>query len=309
MRQRGFDLQAVVLDPSAVHNMPVPPANPVMIDSLLSQTPVELDSAALVELTQFAGELAEVAGIAIEPYFRRAIPVDDKAPGALFDPVTVADKASETAMRDLISSRYPDHGIFGEEHGLEAGPSGLTWVLDPIDGTRAFISGLPLWGTLIALFNGHDVVLGVMNQPFMKERYVGNRMQAVCMHDGGQRVLKTRQCHNLSEAVMMTTSPDMFQHCAEQEAHQALAGRLRMSRFGGDCYAYCMLASGFVDLVVEADLQPYDIQALIPIVEGAGGVVSNWCGESAIAGGQVIAAATEDLHRQALSVLSVAARQ
>ncbi|OED35362.1 histidinol-phosphatase [Chromatiales bacterium (ex Bugula neritina AB1)] len=280
-----------------------------MIESLLTRTPVDLDNSRLRELTKFACELAESAATTIAPYFRQPLAVDDKAPATGFDPVTIADQASEDAMRRLIKARYPEHGIYGEEHGYEAGTSGLTWVLDPIDGTRAFISGLPLWGTLIALFNGQQVVLGVMNQPFMKERYVGNRLEALCHSDRGQQPLQTRGCSKLEEAIMMTTSPDMFRSINEKSAYEQLARQVRMSRFGGDCYAYCMLASGYVDLVVEADLKPYDIQALIPLVEGAGGVISNWHGEPAFAGGQVIAAASADLHRQALSTLSVAASQ
>lgn len=278
-----------------------------MIEQIKTPTAHALNQSELQLLTDFACELADHAGSEILPHFRVPVVIENKGLNRQFDPVTIADKAAETVMRRLIKERYPQHGILGEEHGYEAGDVNLTWVLDPIDGTRAFITGLPLWGILIALFDGRQAVLGVMDQPFMQERYIGNGVKSVCEQRGVQTVLQTRQVQNLADAIMMTTSPDMFITEAEQLAYKSLMGQLRMSRFGGDCYAYCMLAGGFVDLVVEADLQPYDIQALIPIIEGAGGVITNWRGEPAIAGGQVIAAGTAELHRQALEVLASAA--
>lgn len=278
-----------------------------MIEHLQRQTAYELNNSEHRQLTEFACELAQVAASEILPHFRVPVLVEDKS-GQLFDPVTIADKAAESAMRALIKSRYPAHAILGEEHGYEAGSMPLTWVLDPIDGTRAFISGLPLWGTLIALYDGVKPVIGVMDQPVMEERYIGNSLTSVCMSRGVETRLRTRQCDKLAQATMMTTTPDMFVTSAEKSVYSQLMSQLQMSRYGGDCYAYCMLARGFVDLVVEADLQPYDIQALIPVVEGAGGIVTNWRGESAAGGGQVIAAATQSLHRQALEILSPAAR-
>lgn len=274
-----------------------------MIEQIQTQTAQALKNSQIELFTDFACELSQCAAAVILPYFRVPVAIENKAGQHHFDPVTIADTAAELAMRGLIHERYPEHGILGEEHGYKAGSSGLTWVLDPVDGTRAFITGMPLWGTLIALFDGLKPVIGVMDQPVMEERYIGNKFKSVCIHRGVETPLRTRQCERLSDAVMMTTSPDMFVNSAEQLAWQCLADKLRMSRFGGDCYAYCMLSRGFVDLVVEADLQAYDIQALIPIVEGAGGVVTNWHGEPAIAGGQVIAAGTAELHRQALEVL------
>jgi len=276
-----------------------------MFEQLLNQNPDPPGDTELAHLGAFADELAELAAEAIMPHFRKPVKVDNKSGQQHFDPVTVADRASETAMRERIRQIYPEHGIFGEEHGFEKGSSPLTWVLDPIDGTRAFITGLPLWGTLIALFDGVRPVLGVMNQPAMGEKYSGNGKHSVCADRYGEQVLQTRQCKQLSAAIMMTTSPDMMSEPPErQQAYNRLVQSLRMHRFGGDCYAYCMLARGFVDLVVEAELQPYDIQALIPIVEGAGGVISDWSGNPAYKGGQVIAAATVELHQQALSILS-----
>ena len=256
----------------------------------------------LAEYRAFAEELADAAALAIQPYFRSTLEVSDKG-GHLFDPVTVADKAAEQAMRELILSRYPTHGILGEEDEAVAGSSPLTWVLDPIDGTRAFITGLPLWGTLIALNDGHRPVLGVMNQPFTAERYIGTPAGA---WRNGTR-LQTRPCRDLSTATLMCTTPDMFQKPEQRTAFESVAGQARLLRYGGDCYAYCMLASGFVDAIVEAALQPYDIQALIPIIEGAGGVVSAWDGGPADNGGAVVACGDPHLHKQLVAMLRNAA--
>ncbi|PYC16238.1 histidinol-phosphatase [Pseudomonas mosselii] len=250
------------------------------------------------EFRSFAEQLADAAAEAIKPYFRASLDVEDKG-GRLYDPVTVADKAAEEAMRRLIQSRYPDHGILGEEQGAAKGSSPLTWVLDPIDGTRAFITGLPLWGTLIALNDGERPVVGVMNQPFTGERFVGTPQGAW----RGETPLKTRGCADLNSATLMCTTPDMFDTPARRAAFEAVAGKARLLRYGGDCYAYCMLASGFVDVIVEASLQPYDVQALIPIIEGAGGVITAWDGGSAQDGGCVVACGDPVLHAQVVEML------
>jgi len=295
-----------------------------MIEQFATVDRVHLEASELAEFAVFAGELADLAAAKILPYFRTPVAVENKVTQssfiscdgsssltAEFDPVTVADKSAEAVIRKKIRETYPGHGIFGEEHGVYIGDTGLTWVLDPIDGTRAFITGLPLWGCLIALFDGVEPVLGVMDQPYLSERYVGTCDAAHYIGRGSlagpgvnqPTAMKTRSCKQLANAVMMTTSPDMFKTDTEQKGFSQLARKVRMHRFGGDCYAYCMLAQGFVDLVVEADLQPYDIQALIPIVQGAGGVITDWQGNSAKAGGQVIAAATGELHARALAEL------
>ena len=254
---------------------------------------MSLSAAQLAEYQAFAEQLADAAAAAIAPYFRAELAVDDKG-GRLFDPVTVADKAAERAMRELILARYPEHGILGEEEDAVTGSSPLTWVLDPIDGTRAFITGLPLWGTLIALNDGERPVLGVMNQPFTGERYTGS--PAGAWRNGTP--LRTRACKSLSSARLMCTTPDMFDSAARRAAFEAVAADAQLLRFGGDCYAYCMLASGFVDAIVEASLQPYDVQALMPIVEGAGGVMTAWDGSTAQHGGAVIACGAPELHAQ-----------
>ena len=263
---------------------------------------MSLSAEQLAEYQAFAEQLADAAAAAIAPHFRAPLAVEDKG-GRLYDPVTAADKAAERAMRELIRARYPEHGILGEEEDAVIGSSPLTWVLDPIDGTRAFITGLPLWGTLIALNDGQRPLLGVMNQPFTGERYVGT--PAGAWRNGAP--LKTRACPSLSSARLMCTTPDMFDTPARRQAFDAVAAQVQLLRFGGDCYAYCMLASGFVDAIVEASLQPYDIQALMPIVEGAGGVVTAWDGGPAQNGGAVIACGDPQLHAQLVELLRHAA--
>lgn len=256
----------------------------------------------LAEFKAFAEQLADAAAEAIAPYFRATLEVEDKG-SRLFDPVTVADKAAERAMRELIRARYPTHGILGEEEAATVGSSELTWVLDPIDGTRAFITGLPLWGTLIALNDGQRPVLGVMNQPFTGERYIGT--PAGAWRNGA--ALKTRACAGLASARLMCTTPDMFDKPEQRAAFDAVSAQAQLLRFGGDCYAYCMLASGFVDVIIEASLQPYDVQALIPIIEGAGGVMTAWDGGPAYNGGAVIACGDRALHAQLVELLRHAA--
>ena len=251
-----------------------------------------IDATEFDEYLHFANELADAAAGAILPHFRAGSGAENKS-AAGFDPVTAADRAAERAMRALIRARYPQHGILGEEEGGHAGTAGLTWVLDPIDGTKAFMLGLPLWGTLIALNDGTRPVLGLMNQPFTRERFVGT---AHCAWNGGH-VLHTRPCARPEEAYVMCTSPDMFDR-AQRAAFEAVAGRARLLRYGGDCYAYCMLASGLVDAVIEAGLQPWDVQALVPIIEGAGGIITAWDGRDVQHGGTVLACGDARLHAQ-----------
>lgn len=278
-----------------------------MSDSLPTSMPDMVSDDELRDLLGFASRLADASGAVIRPYFRSVSDVQNKAAPGSFDPVTVADRGSEQAIRDLIRRELPEHGIFGEEHGYQPGSSPLVWVIDPIDGTKAFITGLPLWGTLIALYDGQKPILGVMDQPYLRERFIGSRLGAEIATAAGRRALATRACPRIEQAIVQTTHPDMFVREAEQKAFAGLSKRARLVRFGGDCYAYCMLAHGLIDLVVEADLAPYDIQALIPIVEAAGGVVTSWSGGPAAMGGQVIAAGDRELHAAAVALLSEAA--
>ncbi len=257
------------------------------------------------KLLNFANELADISAAAIKPHFRKMLSVDNKAGKGSYDPVTVADRAAERAIRAALARAWPDHGIVGEEFEDIAGAGRYSWVIDPIDGTRSFIMGYPTWGTLIGLRDGGKTVIGVMNQPFTGERFWAGPKGSFFARDGGRaRRLKTRKCAKLTEAIMATTDPLMFARGREKRGFDAVKSKVAMTRFGGDCYAYCMLSAGLVDLVVEASLKPYDVAALIPIVKQAGGVMTNWDGGSAEDGGRILAAGDARIHRQALKLLA-----
>lgn len=259
----------------------------------------------LEELAAFAQGLADTSGAVIRPFFRATLDVTDKAAGLSgFDPVTVADREAELAMRRAIKARYPTHGILGEEHGHDPGTDRATWVLDPIDGTRAFICGMAQWGTLIALNDGDNPVLGILDQPITRERWIGYGKHAELVTPEGSRPIHVRTCASLAAAVITTTHPTAYFTASEQAAFQRLAAEARMSRFGGDCYAYGLLAMGFIDLVVESSLKAWDVQALIPIIRAAGGIVTAWDGGDPQNGGRVIAAGDPRVHAEALAVLS-----
>ncbi|GJE36259.1 histidinol-phosphatase [Methylobacterium persicinum] len=259
----------------------------------------------VVELGRFMDDLAHASGKAIMPFFRAQFAMEDKARGGSpFDPVTEADRAAEIVLRAMIGRAFPGHGILGEEFGTERADAECVWVLDPIDGTRAFIAGIPTWGTLIGLTRNGVPVRGLMHQPYLGELFTGDGHTAKLRGPAGERTLRSRRCADLSQALLATTDPRLFAEGEEAERFRALEGQVRLSRYGTDCYAYCMLAAGQIDLVVEAGLKPYDICALIPIVEGAGGRVTGWDGGPAGSGGRVIAAGDPRLHEAALKVLN-----
>ncbi len=260
-----------------------------------------------VDFVPFVERLAKVSGEAIMPFFRGSFAMEDKSAGGAFDPVTEADRAAETAMRRLIGETFPSHGVVGEEFGDHESQSEYVWVLDPIDGTKSFISGLPLWGTLIGLLHRGAPCYGLMHQPFTREKFYGDGRAAHWTGRGPDgapttRKLMTRACADLDRATLMTTSPKLIPE-ALRPRYDALEGKTRLVRYGGDCYAYCMLAAGHVDLVVEAGLNAYDIVALIPIVEGAGGIVTTWDGGDPSKGGAIVAAGDKRVHEQALEAL------
>ena len=252
---------------------------------------------------EFAHRLADVAGEVIRPYFRQRIDVVDKGKGD-FDPVTAADRGAEEALRKLIGRERPDDAILGEEYGYTPGTSGRTWVLDPVDGTRAFITGRHTWGTLIALEEDGRRTLGIIDQPVLRERFIGFDGKTE-MHVGGAATpLKTRSCARLADAIVSTTHPWGYFTDAEREAFEALARASRMSYFGGDCYAYGLLAMGYIDVIAESGLRAWDVAALIPVVEGAGGVVSDWNGNPVpTEGGSLIAAGDPRVHAEAVKML------
>ena len=223
----------------------------------------------VIDFTAFIGRLATTSGETLLPFFRTSLGVENKASKSEFDPVTEADRAAEAVMRRLIKQNFPQHGIVGEEFGNEREDAEYVWVLDPIDGTKSFISGFPIWGTLIALLHRGAPVYGMMHQPFIGERFSGDNNAAKYHGPSGERRLSVRRCGALSDAVMFTTSP-LLMNAGDRALFERVQSEVRLSRYGGDCYSYCMLAAGHIDLIVEAGLKPYDITALVPIIEAAG---------------------------------------
>ena len=263
-----------------------------------------------VDFAAFVEKLGDAAGEAILPFFRSAFGTEDKSKGGRFDPVTEADRAAEVAMRRMIEAQFPTHGIIGEEFGTTRADAEFVWVLDPIDGTKAFISGLPTWGVLIGLLHRGRPCYGMMVQPFTQERFVGDGTKAQWRGTGlglsrGIRRLTTRKCPTLKEATLMTTSPLLYTE-DKLEALRRLEAEAKLTRYGVDCYAFAMLAAGHVDCVVESGVQPYDVVALIPVVEGAGGIMTDWKGGDAAKGGDVIACGDKRLHEEVLARLGAA---
>lgn len=256
------------------------------------------------DMWSVAEGLADAARTAILPHFRsRTLATESK--GDAYDPVTKADRAAELAMRDLLQNLRPEDGIVGEEFPDLEGASGWTWVLDPIDGTRGFVAGTPTWGVLIALADADGPKLGIIDQPFTQERFAGGFGRATYDGPQGSGDLEVRTGRPLAEATLFTTFPEVGTR-EEAAAFRAVANHVQLVRYGMDCYAYALLARGQIDLVIEAGLKPYDICAPIAVIEAAGGIVTDWSGAPAHGGGQVVAAATPELHAEALKHLRVA---
>lgn len=257
-----------------------------------------------VELLAVAERVADAAGTAILPHFRaHGLVIEDKDAAGHFDPVTVADRAAEAAMRKVLAQHRPQDGILGEEEGQSEGTSGLTWVLDPVDGTRGFVAGTPNWGVLVALADADGPFLGIVDQPYIGERFIGGPDMAEFRRGPFRRKLQTRKTARLADCIIFTTFPEVGD-AHEQRAFHELAPQTRLVRYGMDCYAYALLADGQIDLVVEAGLHPYDIQAPIAVIEAAGGIVTDWDGGPAHEGGRALAAANAAVHAAALEVLA-----
>jgi myo-inositol-1(or 4)-monophosphatase len=255
-----------------------------------------------VDFTSFVDRLADASGDTILPFFRTALTVENKKAGG-FDPVTAADRAAENAMRALIRASFPEHGILGEEYGSERTDAEYVWVLDPIDGTKSFIAGMVAWGTLIGLMRFGEPVFGMMHQPFTRERFSGDNGAARYRGPGGSRDLRVRACEALSNALMFTTSP-LLMNETDRATFRTVENAVKLSRYGGDCYAYCMLAAGQIDLIIETEIKPHDIVPLIPIVAGAGGIVTTWENGPAQAGGRIVVAGDRRVHEAALKMLN-----
>ncbi|MDH3234584.1 MAG: histidinol-phosphatase [Alphaproteobacteria bacterium] len=258
-----------------------------------------MSEAELNEAAAFAGRLADAAGAVARQYFRQAVPVETKADAS---PVTRADREAEAAMRALIEEHYPGDGIVGEEHGRERAGAGRQWVLDPIDGTRSFVAGVPLFGTLIALAVDGVPVVGVIDQPVARERWVGIAGSATALNGAPVRV---RACADLISATLSTTGEEFLEGPGELDAFNRVRGATGAFRRVPDCYGYAMLTTGFVDLVVEAGLKTWDLAALRPIIEGAGGIVTDWGGRplDLSSDGRIAAAGDARCHAQALAAL------
>ena len=250
----------------------------------------------------FFDRLADAARAETLPRFRAPLSVTDKG-GQFYDPVTEGDQLAEAAIVAMIEATFPDHGILGEEHGSRGLDREFVWVIDPIDGTRAFISGVPVWGTLIGLYQNGRARMGLIDQPFTGERWFADGERSLYRGPDGERVLGTSACQSISNAILFTTSPHLFQN-DDDRRYREIERRSRLFRYGCDCYAYALLASGHIDLVVENSLKPYDVGAIIPLVEQAGGVMTTWDGGRPEMGGYIVAAANRALHAEALEILN-----
>jgi myo-inositol-1(or 4)-monophosphatase len=255
-------------------------------------------------LIAFASRLADTSGAVIRPLFRQRIDVAHKQGRHDFDPVTEADKGAERAIRDLLGRERPDDAILGEEYGAQAGTSGYRWILDPVDGTRAFITGRHEWGSLIALEKDGAPVLGLLDQPVLGERFIGVNGAAHLIQAGRSQKLEVRACASLSEAVLCATDPRAYFTNEQVAAFDRVARGVKMTRYGGDCYLFAALALGFVDIVIEANFQAWDVAALIPLVEGAGGIITDWSGGSAQSGKSILATGDARVHDAAMRLLA-----
>jgi histidinol phosphatase-like enzyme (inositol monophosphatase family) len=268
------------------------------------ELPPELsDEKQRLALIHLAASLADAARDVTLRHFRGAGLAVENEGRTGFDPVTVADREAEAAMRAILAAIRPADGILGEEYGEQPGTSGLTWVLDPIDGTRSFLAGVPAWGVLIGIDAGAGPVLGIIDQPWTGERWIGGLGAARMERGGMETPLAVRPCAGLGAAVLFSTFPEVGTE-AERAGFEAVKARCRLTRYGLDCYAYGLVALGHVDLVIEAGLLAYDVQAPIAVIEAAGGIVTDWQGGPAHRGGRVLAAGDRCCHAEALAILS-----
>ncbi len=261
-----------------------------------------LSSALEAELVATAHDMADAARAAILPWFRaEGLAAENKQAGG-FDPVTQADREAELAMRAVLQQRRPQDGVIGEEFGQSAGTSGLSWVLDPVDGTRAFLSGTPTWGVLIALSGPDGPLFGVIDQPYIGERFWGGFGLSAMRGPLGERGLAARGARPLQDSILFTTFPEIGTP-AEAAGFRAVADQVKLVRYGMDCYAYALLAAGQIDLVIEAGLSNYDVHAPIAVMQAAGAIVTDWQGGPAHDGGRILAAAGAQQHAAALDLL------
>jgi len=256
------------------------------------------------DLVAFANRLADTSGAVIRPLFRQRIDVAHKQGRYDFDPVTEADKGAERAIREVVARERPGDGVLGEEYPETEGTSGHRWILDPVDGTRAFITGRHEWGSLIALEKDGKPVLGILDQPVLGERFVGVNGKAHLIQAGKSSRLDVRSCASLSEAILCATDPGAYFSKDQLAAFSRVDSVTKMTRYGGDCYLFAALALGFVDIVIEANFHAWDVAALIPLVEGASGIITDWQGGSAQSGKTILACGDKRVHTQAMKLLA-----
>lgn len=252
----------------------------------------------------FAIEVAVQSGQIAMKHFRRPLCIDNKASEGEFDPVTDADREIESFIRERISEAYPGHGIIGEEHGEKVGSENCTWLVDPIDGTSGYVIGSPMWGTLLGLLDEDKCAFGLMHQPLVRETYIGSADGAYIIGRGGTQKIQTSETQDIASAALCCTHRSMFNTTQERLAYDRVADACKLSRLGTDCWGYALLAHGFVDIVIENGLKAYDAVPLIPIVEAAGGLMTDWNGNEAVAGGRVVASANAILHKKVLELIS-----
>jgi histidinol phosphatase-like enzyme (inositol monophosphatase family) len=267
----------------------------------MNRTPLTEQNVA--EALSFARQAMQGAGEIALRHFRQTLAVDNKLGEGSFDPVTQADREVEAYLRGELTRYCPDFGVVGEEDGTTPGTTDVNWIVDPIDGTKAFISGFPTWGILVGLQQEDRVLAGLMHQPATGELFYGSSDGAFLEHKGQTLAMQTRQNVRLEEALLYCTHESMFANQDNLAAFRRISGKARLQRFGGDCYSYCMLALGQVDLVIEDTLQPYDIVPLIPIIEAACGVITDADGKTPVGGGFVVAAANKQLHEEVMALL------
>jgi len=277
--------------------------SPPKARAMTSSLQPALGGIAAAEIRDTLLAAAAIAARETLPRFRTPLAVDNKWETG-FDPVTAADREAEQAIRALIAERFPEHGIIGEEWAPRQSDHPCQWIVDPIDGTRAFIAGAPVWGTLIGLTIAGRAEAGLMAQPFTGETYLGLPGEALYLRGAESQALRTSRVTRLAEAKLSATTPEMFHGARDAAAWRAVSGAARMIRYGLDCYAYCLLAAGHLDLVVEAHLKNVDIAPLVPIIANAGGIVTTWDGGPPEAGGNCIAAATPELHEEVMRVIA-----
>ena len=264
---------------------------------------MRISEALASELVATAHELADVARVATLSHFRTRDLAAETKETTRFDPVTAADRLSEERMREVLARRRPEDGILGEEFGAVGGSSGLTWVLDPIDGTRSYLAGTPTWGVLISVRDADGPLYGIIDQPYIGERFEGGLGRARVTGPLGEAALAVRSSRPLSQAILFSTFPEVGTP-EEGAAFRRVASGAKLVRYGTDCYAYALIAAGQIDLVIEAGLQAYDVQAPIAVIEAAGGIVTDWQGRPAYEGGRILAAASRELHAEALALLN-----